>query len=231
MEKYDKLIRSERKTVGLEITRDGLFIIRAPKRMYMKIIEDFVIEKDRWIKEKKAEAEKRINECREWGFCSGNRLLYMGKEITLLLHNETESKRLRRVKLDGDILLAPHAPEDRVSYLVKCWYMAQAKSYLTARIREIASETGIPFSSVRLSGARRRWGSCSGKNNINLSWRLIMADPRAIDYVIIHELAHVRHKNHSSRFWAEVKSLMPLYPVYRRWLKDNSKILDLWPNK
>ena len=79
---------------------------------------------------------------------------------------------------------------------------------------------------MRISGAKTRWGSCSAKKNINLNWRLILAPPKVIDYVIAHELSHTVHMNHSKQFWAHVEGMIPDHRRYRKWLKDHGRFLS-----
>ncbi|MCS7122892.1 MAG: M48 family metallopeptidase, partial [Candidatus Micrarchaeota archaeon] len=83
------------------------------------------------------------------------------------------------------------------------------------------------YNRVRITNARRRWGSCSSSNNLNFSWRLIMAPLEVIDYVVVHELVHTRIKNHSKAFWRMVEAVMPDYDRQRRWLRENGHMLKI----
>ncbi len=104
----------------------------------------------------------------------------------------------------------------------KIWeYKRQAKQYITTRVAEIAKIHNITYNDLRITSAKTRWGSCSSKRNINFSFRLILTPKEVIDYVIIHELSHLKEMNHSKSFWNEVKKIMPDYKKYEKWLKKN----------
>ena len=101
----------------------------------------------------------------------------------------------------------------------------RAKDTLKIRLEELSNEIGIQYNTFRLSGAKKRWGSCSNKKTVSINWRLIFAPPEIIDYVIIHELTHLKHMNHSKRFWKEVQKHIPDYKEKRKWLNENDFIL------
>lgn len=100
-------------------------------------------------------------------------------------------------------------------------YRKQAKQILTSRVQYYAEHHGFSPQSVRVNGARRRWGSCSVGGSLNFSYRLIFAPLAVMDYVVVHELAHLRHHNHSRAFWSCVAAMMPEFRVYHRWLKEH----------
>jgi predicted metal-dependent hydrolase len=112
------------------------------------------------------------------------------------------------------------------SKILKAWYMRQAKYTFPIRVDYYAQKYNFKFKQVKISNASRRWGSCSSKGSINLNWRLIRAIPEAIDYVIVHELVHTIHMDHSKRFWEKVAEIMPDYKKYRAWLKNHGYLLD-----
>lgn len=100
------------------------------------------------------------------------------------------------------------------------FFKKEAKKYIVARCEELAQKYGFTFHSIRITSAKGRWGSCSSRKTLNFSYRLIMAPKASIDYVIIHELCHLRQMNHSAKFWAEVAAIMPEYKLHERHLKD-----------
>jgi len=111
---------------------------------------------------------------------------------------------------------------------VQAWYRQQALEHLRARVAYFSRAHAIPYASVGVTAARRRWGSCSAKGNINFAWRLILCPPEVVDYVVVHELCHVRHMNHSAAFWTQVGAILPDYRRQLQWLKENSAILSLY---
>lgn len=103
----------------------------------------------------------------------------------------------------------------------------RAKQQLMCRLVELSEKFDYPFAKMRLSGAKMRWGSCSHKNTISLNWKVMLAPPQVIDYLIIHELAHTKHKNHKSDFWNAVAEVHPTFKEDRKWLKDNAHLLSI----
>ena len=111
--------------------------------------------------------------------------------------------------------------------LIENWYRNQAKFYITNRAIEISKNLKIPINKVSINGAKTRWGSCSIRKNLNFSWRLVLAPKQVVDYVIVHEIAHIIEMNHSDRFWGIVRKILPNYLIYKTWLKENGHLLDI----
>lgn len=101
----------------------------------------------------------------------------------------------------------------------------RASAIIPQRVELYSQQTGIKYNKIRISNARRRWGSCSAKGNLNFSWRLALAPLEVIDYVVVHELAHIIHKNHSKKFWKLVAAIYPNYKLCRKWLRDKGRLL------
>ena len=106
-------------------------------------------------------------------------------------------------------------------------YKKQARQNIPERVGELSTLTGLPFKAVKITSARKRYGSCSSSNKLTFSWRLLLAPEKVLDYVIIHELAHTVEKNHSKRFWGKVSELMPDYKPAHIWLKRNGASLNI----
>jgi predicted metal-dependent hydrolase len=104
-------------------------------------------------------------------------------------------------------------------------YRARAREIITERCEYFAQKMGLRYSAIRINGAKKRLGSCSAKNSLNFTWRLVLAPLRVIDYVVIHELCHIEVKNHSARFWNKVRDFCPSYREEKRWLKENASKL------
>ena len=151
----------------------------------------------------------------------GFRFLLLGKERAIECVNET------RIRFDGErnILFLPI--KNARERLVK-WLKENAGRILKQRTAEWAEKMNVQYSSVRVTSAKTRWGSCSYKNAINYSFRLIYAPKEIVDYVVVHELAHVRFKNHASAFWKEVETYMPDYREKRAWLKKNGILMRIF---
>lgn len=212
------IIRSKRRTLALHIDNDAHVIVRAPLKASERHIEAFVVEHSSWIEKKQQQALSAKARYEPIRIEEGALLPYLGKKYSMAFVD------VASIKISGNALLLPVGTNEEA--LVR-WLKRQAKALLFERVQRYSTLMGTPYASIKLSGARKRWGSCSATNNLNFAWRLIMCTPEAIDYVVVHELCHVEHKDHSKRFWAKVKLVLPNYKQRRQWLKDNRSILDL----
>ncbi len=214
-----KVIRSNRKSIALELNEKGELIVRAPRRISYKELEQIVKSHERWIEKKKKEIQNRpkpnLHRLEE-----GEPFLFLGTWYSLHLEQE-ETK----ICLKKDRLIVPKISLNEKRKKLENWYREQAKEILIPRIYQYAQTYGFPIQGVKVTSAKTRWGSCSGRNGICISWYLVMAPLPVIDSVIIHELCHTVHHDHSSRFWQLVKQKMPNYEEYRQWLKDHRQWL------
>lgn len=208
------LVRSRRKTLAIHITRDAAVEVRAPMKMPLDYIESFVKKKEKWIEEHIHRRERSIDEQKAFTISYGDHVLFCGREYPV------RGKEGRRAGFDAQGVWVPKglSPEE-IKYAVVQVYRSLAKRLLKMKADEFAAIMGVTPAAVKITGAKTRWGSCSGKNNICFSWRLVMAETDVIDYVVIHELAHLKELNHSPRFWAIVQGVMPDYKERVRKLK------------
>lgn len=213
------LIRSKRKTAALCI-RDGGVEIRAPLKMPKRDIDLFVASKEKWITDKLAICAERTKQREDFCLHYGDTVLYRGRQYTIL------EKDGNRVGFDGENFFVPRdlSPEQIKHACVQVYRML-AKRDLTEKTLAFAKQMSVMPSAVKVNGAKARWGSCSAKKGLNFSWRLIMAEDAVIDYVVVHELAHITEMNHSQRFWAIVESVLPDYRERKSHLKELQKRL------
>ena len=157
--------------------------------------------------------------------------------VIVPVYNAEEQKYICKNKIVDEALEEIHdgekeLPEEkeksdpRLSYLEKK-YRDAAKRYLYERVEYYTQITGDAYSGIRIADQKTRWGSCSSNKTLSFSWRLMLAPPRVMDYVVIHEVCHLRHMNHSKDFWRMVASLDPDYKEHRKWLKENGNTLVL----
>ena len=210
-----QLERRQRRTVGLKITQTGL-VIHAPKRISQSQLEDIIVQKADWVLRKLASiTANRIPEI-QWQH--GEQLLFLGNAITLTIEHNTRSKVVEYEP--GVLQLAmPNQDEMLIARKVVQWYKKQAITDFTRRLEIFSSKLGVKFTSLTLSNAASRWGSCNSKKEIRLNWRLLQAPPHIINYVVCHELAHIKEMNHSAKFWATVASIFPDYKAAEKELK------------
>ena len=171
MAEYE-LIRSGRKTLAVEVTRDGRVVVRAPLRLSQKRIDAFLLEHEAWIKE----------------------------------HLDVQRKRRES---------HPEPTSEQREELIRL-----ATEILPVKVERYSQIMGLYPAGITITGAQKRFGSCSGKNRICFSWRLMMYPDEAVDYVVVHELAHIRHKDHSRAFYACVEEVLPDWRERRKLLKE-----------
>ena len=175
------LLRSKRKTLSLEITETGEILIRAPKRVSKKFIEDFISQKQSWISSKQQNVTKQQDKLKELGF---------------------ELKDLPKLK-------------------------HKARKTLKQATEQYSKELNFPYKRFRLSSAKKRWGSCSSAKTISINWKLILTPKEIQDYVILHELVHLKHMNHSRQYWQELARVCPDFKAKKRYLREHSFLLLL----
>jgi predicted metal-dependent hydrolase len=202
--------RRGRRGVGLKVDETGL-TVSAPATMAVSRIEALVRESERWILRKIAEWSTRQVPPVEWR--DGAPLHFLGEVLALRLAQGTRcgvqrvAGELRVTSRDGSA--------EEIRRVVVRWYKRAAREWLAERTRHLALRANIEPPRFVVSSAMARWGSCNSRREVRLAWRLVKAPLSLIDYVICHELAHLRHMNHSSAFWAEVARQCPDYARLR----------------
>ena len=211
-----QLIRSKRKTLSLQINNNAELVVRAPNRLSVKKIEQFIDEKSDWIDKKSSSMHAKKPQISS--YTESEKFLYLGNEYPLNV-DTTHAKGLR---FDGQMFsLSTGGKQEFLA-----WYKKSFKKIALPRLEYYAKKYHLNYSQVRLKNQKTLWGSCSGTNNINLNYLLIMAPMSVIDYVIVHELCHTIHKNHSKDFWHLVEQIFPNYKADKSWLKKNGHKLQ-----
>jgi len=212
---------SKRKSISIQIEKNGDVIVKAPKRVSKKFINDFIISKKDWVeKNVKKVLESRKNVKKE--FKDGEIFMYLGSKIELKLID----KKFKFVKFDEINFFISKENSKNAKTLLYRFYRKKAKEVITDRVNFYVDKHNFKINNLKISSAKTRWGSCSFKNNININWKLIFADTSIMDYVIIHELSHTIEHNHSKNFWNFVEKIIPDYKEKRLWLKKNGGSLD-----
>lgn len=214
--KIYKLIRSRRQNISLEITRDAQLIVRMPKFADLDHVKKFIVEKRAWIEQKIAEAKENVSYSYPRQYSEGERFYYLGEEYQLLIAESQNPK----LKFQNGFYLDKDSVKYGREIFIK-WYQRQAKLNIPKRVQWFAAQNNLAFGKIKITSASRRWGSCTAQGNINFTWKLILLPLKIVDYVVVHELAHLKQHNHSKKFWAEVGAMMPDYKERRKWLKKN----------
>ena len=219
-----RLRRSKRRTIGFMIDDEGLRIT-APKWVGVGEIEEAIREKQRWIlaklHEQRERVERRVTPQMQWR--DGASVPYLGEALTLRIRADA-SDGIVHDAIAGTltVCLPAGAAEERLKDRVQAWLQAQAKSLFGARLPLYAARLDVSYRAFALSSATTQWGSCTADGRIRLNWRLVHFALPLIDYVIAHELSHLREMNHGPRFWATVQSVFPEFDTARKALRNHA---------
>ncbi|SAL37372.1 hypothetical protein AWB64_03830 [Caballeronia sordidicola] len=224
-----RLKRSSRRTIGFMIDGTGL-AITAPRWVTIGAIESAIVEKEKWIFKKLEEWQTRVEQrvVPRIVWKDGAQLPYLGQNITVMMTAVpgATGKSATQPHFDtvANVLwlgLPPLADTTLIRERVQRWLHKQALEVFGQRLPVYAAKLGVEFKTYALSSAATRWGSCSSEGRIRLNWRLIHFPVHVIDYVVAHELAHLREMNHSARFWSTVESIFPDFREARHTLKHH----------
>ena len=219
-----KIIRSKRRTISLQLCDDATLIVKAPLRVKKNIIHQVILKHHKWLERKKKEILSREIKFIEKEFVNGEKYFYLGKLYPLKIVQNNE-KEYPLILSNGNFFLQKNISDAKNAFVV--WYKQAAREKILQRVDWYSEKTGFSFNRVKISNARKQWGSCTNIGNLSFSWRLIMAPLPVIDYVVIHELVHLVEKSHSKSFWNKVQFFMPDYKVQKNWLKKNGYLLKL----
>lgn len=183
------------------------------------------------VRAKKAAAESALARLGEWVFEHNARLTQrpeLSDDVCWLLGNEfrISPAALRSIQFKDQTLFLPEDCD--LTATTERWLRAKAKAEIAPRIERYCREMGVTITKLTVRDQRSKWGSCSSRGTISMNWRLVMAPPELIDYLVVHELAHRIEMNHSPRFWAIVAKHCPEYRNAEKWLKENSDRLMAW---
>ncbi|SEM01905.1 hypothetical protein SAMN04489760_102189 [Syntrophus gentianae] len=218
--------RNRRKTIYLQVGRDGRVVIRAPLFTPPEEIEDFFQRKTEWLMNRLRERERVLKESSPRAFMEGAAFLFLGNAYPLRIEPEKSAFR-DSLLFDSQQFILAQSDLERGRAIFTAWYAEQAGIHLGERLREFSRQLDLVPQGFRITGAKSFWGSCSAANRLAFNWRLIMASPAVIDYVIVHELQHLVEKNHSPAFWKRVALVISDYEDQKRWLRRNGPRLNL----
>jgi predicted metal-dependent hydrolase len=220
--KIDQIIRSKRKTISLELKQDGALIARVPLFTSRDQINGLVKSKENWIRKKQELLKSQSLDAPAKKFIPGEQYLYLGKLYTLDI---VEAQTAPLILKDKFYLVEKSLNEAKEIFIA--WYRKQAIQIINELVKRRAEENNYSYKLVRITNAKKRWGSCGLKGSLNFTWRLIMAPQEVIDYVVAHEMVHLKIMNHSKIYWNEVERIIPLYQHQKAWLKENGHRLTL----
>ena len=232
--------RSKRKTMSMSVNKDGSVTVKAPRLFPTdNEILKFVEQKINWILKQRDRQQEREDMRLVRRFETDYSFPYLGKECLVEMQ---KGKKNQIFYENGRIIIKTpfyealdsdyEAKENKVIIKklqsnLKKWYKKQAYAYISERVDYYQSIIGVTVADVSIKSRKTQWGSCDSNGCLTFSWRLVMARPEAIDYVVIHELCHSKHMEHSPAFWSQVKKYMPDFKRQKQWLEENSVNLTI----
>lgn len=214
---------SKRKRLTITVERDRSVVVHAPEGLSEARIRAVVDSKKRWIEDKQQHPQKFKTREHPPGkeLVNGESALYLGRHYRIELIDSRDPK----VRFEQKFIIPKWLGAGRRTVLRE-WYQARAEEKILPRVKLLAQRIGVEYKNARLVDNLYRWGSCTPQNNLHLNWRLIKAPAYVIDYMIVHELAHLREPNHTPRFWNIVQAQCPKMEKAKAWLKEHGQLLE-----
>lgn len=219
--------KSKRKSLSIAIQPDGRILVKAPLFISDGEIIKWVKSKTAWIVRQRAKVLEQQEANPPKHFKTGETFFYLGQEYELEVRMSESRAKMAGIADDKILLFSKTDDEAAVQKILVDWYIKQAKSWIGKRVRFYAGQMDEAYNNITIKNQKKRWGSCSSAGNLNFNWRLILAPPEVIDYVVVHELCHLKQMNHSKEFWSEVEKVLPDYKVRKKWLDENGVKLYL----
>ncbi len=219
------LVRSRRKTASIYIERDGKVSVLVPEKLTTRQVEDLLESKRKWIYQSLAEWQDLNANRIQRDYVNGEGFLYLGRTYRLKLVSDLAEPLMLK---DGYFCLrATKGSVPDADAVFKEFYRSKGSVKIPARVAYFQSKMGVKPRSVKLMDLKNRWASCTASGNLNFHWKCMMAPLTIIDYIVVHELAHLIHPNHTAAFWNEVDKVLPDFQERKRWLRDNGAGMDL----
>ncbi len=210
------ITRSNRKTIAIKINKDSSLEVKAPVNLPKDKIDAFVNSKEKWIAKHSERIFNNYFLKKQFELNFGDFVLLRGQNNQIKSFNGKTAIYNSYKKI---FFIPETAEKNQIKAIIIELYKKIAHNHINKRVNYFKNKMDVKPIKIGITSAKTRWGSCSGKNSVNFSWKLIMADDKTIDYVIIHELAHIKQHNHSKKFWNIVESIMPDYSEQKKKLK------------
>ncbi len=212
-----EITRSRRKSVAIYV-RNGRADVRAPLRAPNKWIEEFVRQKVDWVIKQIDEQRRKAAEA--FKLTNGAEILYLGEPARICITTDSRRGVLLR---NGTLSIPPSDLFNRSEDYFHSWLQQQALAYMAPRAKALATQLGVAhrLQNIRLRKTKSQWGHCSSQGVVQFNWLIMLAPAVCVDYLIAHEICHLKHMNHSKTYWALVQSVCPHYRTSRAWIKAN----------
>lgn len=223
------LVRSaRRRSLGIEVS-NAKVVVRVPYFVAFSEAEQFVRAKSVWIQQKLEEQAQLISTVPERVYTDASQLPFLGRHLTLAINQQSKTNVIQY----GDQLIVGISSrgrlteEEKARRLVVEWYQRKALHLLTLKTDALVRRLGLTHTGVTVKATRSKWGHCTIQGAIQYNWQILLAPEPIVDYLVAHEVSHLRHHNHSAEFWQLVASVCPDYKSCRAWLKANGAQLIL----
>ena len=206
--------------VRLEVRHGTDLTVVIPVSYKIRRLPDLLQANGRWILDKLARYGKVQSLCAHQELKSGDVIPYLGHDLEVVIrenHHNVDGVKLERDRL----VVSQRSVSSTLNLAVEQWYRMQAAKLISERVNKLSARLGVTCNRVIIRGQKTRWGSCSQKGNLSFNWKLMMAPEPVIDYVIIHELAHLKEMNHSKRFWELVAQHCHRWRAHKKWLRQH----------
>lgn len=226
------LMKSKRKTISISVDPKGNVIVKAPLRLSDEKVLELVKQKASWIGQKLLLIEEAVGQIQDKEYVNGEIFNYLGKEYVLQLIIDVTKKKLNVYISDDKLVVTVSTNEsiineDILKIAITKWYKQMAKLVIAERVTYYESLFTEKRGPIIVKEQKKRWGSCSQDGTLRFNWRIIMAPEYIIDYIVVHEMCHLRYMNHANEFWNLVEHILPDYKVRKEWLKKNGSKLEL----
>jgi len=217
-----ELVRSNRKSIGITIERDAQVVVNVPIDLDEKTIEKHIHKKRFWIWEKLAIKKDSLENIVQKQFVSGESFSYFGRNYRLKIVDDNSELKLK----NGWFTLG-QKKQKKAKEIFKSWYSEHLKNKIDKRLKIICEKSNIKKPDFRIMELGFRWGSCTKEGILNFNYKIAMAPVGVIDYIIVHELVHLKIHTHNEKFWKEVFRMMPNYMEKKEWLLKEGYSLDI----
>ena len=225
---YATVRSAKRRSISIEVS-EAQVTVRAPFFVAAVELEKFVRKKSAWIQQKLSQQSKQIDATPQRTYTSGSTLPFLGQSLTLAVNQQAQANvvQLGNQLLIGLASRSRLTEEEQARRLVSLWYQRQALYFLTLKTDAAVRLLGLSYTNLTIKVTRSKWGHCTASGAIQYNWQILLAPEPIVDYLVAHEVSHLRHHNHSPAFWQLVASLCPDYKKNRAWLKSNGFLLTL----
>ncbi|WP_111642693.1 M48 family metallopeptidase [Marinimicrobium alkaliphilum] len=227
---FDYTLRhsDRRRTIGLEVNK-GQVIVRAPRAIPQANVLALLQARVPWVLDKLARQRKRLAEIPERRYHAGESLPFCGESLSLVIERATRAN-IERAGTALRVVLSTRSrlnDTEQARRLVEQWYRTEALNLLAAKSHALAERMGLRVANVKVRATRSKWGHCTHRGELQYNWHILLAPASVIDYLVAHEVCHLRHPNHSKAYWQCVASVCPNYRAERDWLKTQGHTLVL----